>query len=162
MRSIGRPTTYQPDYALQAKEWCAQFPFTHDELAKVFKVSRATIHNWKKEHPEFLASISDGVDDYHNPNVEKSLVRKAIGYDYTETMEEMDGNGALVKIRKTHKHAPPDTGALSFYLRNRKPDRWKDKVEIEAHHDIQIVWQDDTAIDVTPEPKKIEGVQDGG
>jgi len=42
------------------------------------------------------------------------------------------------------------------------PRRWRDKIEVEAHHDIQIVWQDDTAIDVTPEHRKIEGVQDGG
>ena len=150
----GQPTSYKPEYNNQARDWCSRFPFTHKDLGKVFQVDRATVFNWKKAHPEFFDSIQKGVDDYNNPNIEKAFTRRAMGYDTIEVVEERDGNGELIKTRKTKKHVPPDTGAAIFYMKNRISGRWKDKIEIQTTGNIQITWDDPNAIDVTPEGVK--------
>ena len=48
----------------------------------------------------------------------------ALGYEYEEETYE---NGILTK--KVKKHVAPDTTAQIFWLKNRKPNTWKDKVE---------------------------------
>lgn len=50
-----------------------------------------------------------------------------MGYEHDE-VDIRVVNGELVKtpIRKFY---PPDTAAASLWLRNRKPERWRDKVE---------------------------------
>jgi len=160
----GRPTAYKDEYALQAQDWCSRFPFTHKDLAMILGRDRATIFRWKKAHPEFSDCIVKGCDDYNNPLVEKSFTRRALGYDTIETVEERDGEGALIKTKKTKKHVPPDTGAAIFFLKNRLPGRWRDKIEIQTTGNINITWDDPTAIDVSPEQiedvKELEGAKD--
>lgn len=72
--------------------------------------------------------------------MEKALLRRALGYEYTETVTdytlsetELDEDGKPKKIikniRATRKHMPPDTGAMAFWLKNRRPDKWREKRE---------------------------------
>jgi hypothetical protein len=49
------------------------------------------------------------------------LFERAVGYDYDYDL----GCGKTV-IR----HIPPDVGAIKLWLLNRRPDRWKEKVEV--------------------------------
>jgi hypothetical protein len=39
------------------------------------------------------------------------------------------------------KHYPPDTTAAIFWLKNRRPSEWRDKVDMNANHTgtIEIV-----------------------
>jgi len=67
---------------------------------------------------------------------EKSLLKRALGYDYEEMKVTVDESGQK-KVEKTKKHVKPDTTAQIFWLKNRKPDKWKDKQEIE--HDINNI-----------------------
>jgi len=65
--------------------------------------------------------------------VENALFKNAMGYDYEETITEIEdlGNGKQKKhIRKVMKHRPPDTTAQIFWLKNRRPDRWRDKQDV--------------------------------
>ena len=52
------------------------------------------------------------------------MLKRALGYEYEEETYE---NGILTK--KVKKQVPPDTTAQIFWLKNRKPNTWKDKVE---------------------------------
>jgi hypothetical protein len=53
---------------------------------------------------------------------EQALWERAVGYDYDD--------GTTSKGKPIVRHMPPDVGALRTWLFNRRPDRWKEKVEI--------------------------------
>ncbi|MDO4694965.1 MAG: helix-turn-helix domain-containing protein [Eikenella sp.] len=109
-RPVGRPGKYKPEYAEQAEKLCL-IGATDDELADFFGVSVATLNNWKTARPEFLESIKKG-KMLADAEVGKRLYQRALGYDAP------DG-----------KHYPPDTVAAIFWLKNRRPQAWRDKPE---------------------------------
>jgi len=55
-----------------------------------------------------------------------------MGYEYEEEVVTPKGTKHTVR-----KYQPPNTTALIFWLKNRKPDQWRDKQEHE--HSGQIV-----------------------
>ena len=153
----GRPTLYKSEYADKARKLCEKHGFTDKDLAEVFDVDESTVNNWKVGHPEFLESIREG-KSFRDSNIERSLYDRARGYSHPE--EKIFVNQGEVIRADTVKHYPPDPTSMIFWLKNRQPAKWRDKVEVEAHHDIQIVWEDDNLIDVTPEAKQIEEGQE--
>jgi hypothetical protein len=114
----GRPTSYMSQYAKQAKELCERGA-TNSELARFFGVSVFTIRAWRMQYEEFATAVRVG-KAIADQRVEEALFERAIGYDYDCDL----GRGKSV-IR----HIPPDIGAIKVWLYNRRPDRWKEKVE---------------------------------
>jgi len=142
----GAKTKYKKDFARQAGVACVEGGFTDLKLAKLFNVSRATIATWKNEHPEFLDTIKKAKDDHDSGNVELSLLRRATGYKYTETTQELKTlkdpttgieTTQLVVTKKVKKEVAPDTGACGIWLFNRQPDRWKNKQLVEHSGEIK-------------------------
>lgn len=60
--------------------------------------------------------------------VENALLKRALGYDYEETVT-VELTGGRKQTRKMTKHMAADVTAQIFWLKNRRPDRWRDKVE---------------------------------
>ena len=120
----GRPSKYKPEYAEQVYKLCL-LGATDKELADFFGVSEQTLNTWKSQYPEFLESIKRGklVAD---AEVAQSLYKRAKGYTYEEKTFE---NGELT--RTVIKEVAPDTGAAMAWLKNRRPQYWRDKQEIE-------------------------------
>lgn len=58
--------------------------------------------------------------------VEQALLRRALGYTVTETRTETTDKGS--RTVTTEKELPPDISAQMFWLKNRFPQRWRDKV----------------------------------
>ena len=122
----GQPTSYKPEYAEQAFKLCL-LGATDAEMASFFDVSESTINNWKVAHPEFLESIRRGKAEA-DANVASSLYQRALGYSHPEDDIRV-ADGAIV-ITPTIKHYPPDTTAGIFWLKNRAPNKWREKTEI--------------------------------
>lgn len=104
---------------------------TDDEVAEIVRVSRRTLSAWRKRHPDFLLTSEDAkafVDD----TVELSLLDRAKGIVYTDTKEEIL-HGEKVTLVSV-KHIAPDTRAAEFWLRNRRPDHWRDKTEMDINN----------------------------
>ena len=55
-----------------------------------------------------------------------ALLRRALGYRYTEVVEEENGGG--VKRRETHKYEPPNITAIKLWLSCRLPEKWGARV----------------------------------
>ena len=100
--------------------------FTDNEIAAFFAVSPATITTWKHRYPEFLAALKTGKIPT-DERVERSLYQRAIGYEQEEVKIFMPA-GALepVYAKYTAKYAP-DVTACIFWLKNRRPEQWRDK-----------------------------------
>ena len=125
----GRPSEYDPDKtAKQAKKACLMGA-TDADLADFFGVSEKTINNWKHDHPEFLQSIKDG-KEIADSNVAKSLYERANGYEHPEVhVSNYQGEITLTELTK---HYPPDTTAGIFWMKNRQPNKWRDRKQTEV------------------------------
>lgn len=80
--------------------------------------------------------------------VERSLFKRALGYDYEETEKvievDKDGNPKPAKIRTKKIHVPADVGAMCFWLKNRAPDEWADRPH--GTMEVEDLDETDTAI----------------
>ncbi len=85
-------------------EGWARDGLTDEQIAHNMGISVATLYDWKKKFPEISETLKKGkeVIDYE---VESALLRAAL-----------EGN----------------TTAQFFWLKNRRPDKWRDKREVEA------------------------------
>lgn len=92
--------------------------------SRFFEVAESTINNWKIEYPEFLESIKKG-KLLADANVANSLYKRALGYEAPDIDIRVIDN----QIVETPliKHYPPDPTSAIFWLKNRQPDKWRDK-----------------------------------
>src|SRR5215218_6429731 len=126
----GRPRgsdTYKPDFAAQAAKVC-QAGFTDQELADLFGVAVSTICAWKAEHVEFSDALKAGKAEADD-RVERALYHRAIGYSH-EVEKPMVVDKAVRIVTYTAR-MPPDTTACIFWLKNRNPEEWRDKTQVE-------------------------------
>lgn len=128
----GRPTDFKPEYVEQAHNYCL-LGATDAKLADFFKVSEKTINSWKKQHPEFADALYRG-KALADAQVAQSLFKRATGYSHQETHINCY-EGEIIQTEIT-KHYAPDTTACIFWLKNRQPDKWRDKVEVASTHKL--------------------------
>lgn len=99
---------------------------TEDQIAEIIGVCRTTLNNWKGKHPKFLYAVRES-RQIADEMVEAALFGRAVGYSHAE--EKVFCSDGVIVTHETVKHYPPDTTAAMFWLRNRQPDRWKEKTE---------------------------------
>lgn len=120
----GRPSSYKPEYAEQAEKLC-KLGATDIEVADFFGVERTTIWRWSQAHEEFCNALKAGKQSA-DERVERSLYSRALGYTHDAVkIFNADGAPLIVPYRE---HVAPDTTACIFWLKNRRPDEWRDKV----------------------------------
>ncbi len=103
---------------------------TDDQVAEIIGVSSRTISNWKGKYPTFLQAIKE-MKQIADDLVEASLFSRAAGYSHVE--EKIFIVEGKVKRVKTVKHYPPDTTAMTFWLKNRQPEKWRENYELDIH-----------------------------
>ncbi|WAK79796.1 terminase small subunit [Flavonifractor phage Chenonceau] len=97
------------------------------------EISPSTLYEWKAKYPEISEALKKG-KEIVDIQVENALLKRALGYEYMEErveISEKDGR----KVIQTTKTALPDTTALIFWLKNRRPDKWRDKPEVPGDSD---------------------------
>lgn len=124
----GPKTKYNPLYHPQVVYWMANAGLTDEQIAKEFKIVRKTLHNWRRQYPDFDDALARG-KEAPDERVEKSLYQRAIGYACPD-VHVMQHQGKPI-IVNTIKYYPPDTTAQIFWLKNRRPDQWRDRHEID-------------------------------
>ena len=84
----------------------------------------------------------------HQKATEEALLQRALGFTqeeiYSEDIIDKDSGEVtnLAKRKIVRKTIPPDVRALLFWLKNRYPDRWKDKID-PPPEDINCTFDDD-------------------
>lgn len=126
----GRPTDFKPEYVAQAEKLC-RLGATDIELADFFECDVRSIYRWAQTHDAFCQALKAGKDSCDD-RVERSLYNRAIGYTHDAVKIFMPANAAAPVYAPYREHVPPDVGAASLWLRNRRADAWKDKREV-AH-----------------------------
>ena len=127
MAERGRPTKFKAEYIEQAKKLC-QLGATDVEIADFFEIDVRTLYRWKGEHDKFSQALKVG-KAVADERVERSLFARANGYEHDEVDIRVVGQQIVqTPIRKFY---PPDTTACIFWLKNRRPEDWRDKVQNE-------------------------------
>ena len=136
----GMPTKYREEFIDQSFIFCSEGGADDRLLSKLFKINRSNLCIWKQKYPEFKKAIKEGKEIYDGKNVEDSLRRRAEGYITTEkhTTTAEDGR----KVVKTIKREVTSDVAAIFYLKNRHPDRWKDRkaVDMTANMFVKVIY----------------------
>lgn len=100
---------------------------TNKEIAKRLLVSERTWINWKNANSDFLHSLMKK-EELDDAGVENALLKLALGYEKEVPTYDAEGNVIAIEI----KHIPPNAAAIQFYLKNRKSEKWRDKIDIAA------------------------------
>ncbi|MBO0459538.1 helix-turn-helix domain-containing protein [Enterococcus hulanensis] len=114
---------------LRIQGW-ARDGLSDEQVAANMGISRSTLNAWKKKFPDISDTLKKG-KDVADREVENALFKRAVGYEFTEVTEELMDSGELRVTKKVKKQVAPDTGAAAFWLKNRKPEVWRDKQEVE-------------------------------
>lgn len=137
----GRPTDFKNEFCEEARILC-EGGATDEEVAKALDIHVSTLYRWKARFPQFSEALKAGkaaADD----RVELSLYHKAIGYKHAAVKIFMPAGADAPVYAPYTEHVPPDTTAAIFWLKNRRPDLWRDKSEQVIRHEHVTALADD-------------------
>lgn len=122
-KTAGRPSKFNDtirDKIIQL----AESGKTNEQIAEIIGVHVRTLENWQGKHPQLLWAIRES-KQMADELVEASLFSRAVGYTHSE--EKAFCSEGVVITHDTQKHYPPDVQAAMFWLKNRQPDKWREK-----------------------------------
>lgn len=126
----GRKGKYQewltPEGLLKIEGW-ARDGLTDEQIARNIGITPKTLYEWKNRFRELSEALKKG-KEVVDRQVENALLKRALGYKYDEITYE---NGKETK--RVTKEVQPDTTAQIFWLKNRRPDKWRDRKELDAN-----------------------------
>lgn len=136
----GRKTCFG-DTTRQIIKKLATRGFNNEEIAQCLKITPETLYGWQKRHPDFFKALKDWKLQA-DEKVEKSLYERACGYKHPDTKAQwvesdvQNDDGTWHKVGRWEyaelvKQYPPETPAATLWLKNRKPDVWRDKQEFD-------------------------------
>jgi hypothetical protein len=112
-------------------------------LAKYFGVCDRTIQRWKSQNPEFCRAVELAGLPFQM-DVADRLYETALGAGWTEEQAfkikeiEYGANGKKlrevekVEVVQVNRRAPPNVNDQQFFLRNHRPDGWREKLTLEG------------------------------
>jgi len=123
------------DKLLLLEAW-ARDGLTDEDIAAQIGINVRTLYNWKNKEVRIFQALKKG-KEVADIEVENALRKKALGFRESEqvvsTRKTVEyENGRRVRevsepvVTEVEKYYPPDTTAQIFWLKNRKPDQWRD------------------------------------
>ncbi len=128
---------------------------TDAQIAGKMGVSRSTLSDWKAKYPEIADNMrrsKDAVD----VEIENALYKNAVGYFYEEEQAikirdvkygetgKKISETERIKVVKVKRWHEADVPAQIFWLKNRRPDAWRDRhlLELEdntVHLNLNVI-----------------------
>ena len=126
------------DGLLRVEGW-ARDGLTDEQIARNMGVAYSTFRDWIGKFSALSASLKKGKAPV-DIEVENALLKRATGYTVklkkpikVKTTKRVTGKGEVTEERIEYadeeQYIPPDTTAQIFWLKNRRPDKWRDKRE---------------------------------
>lgn len=150
--TAGRPTDYDEAFPEQARKLC-QLGATDMELADFFGVDVRTIYRWKNLHEDFCQAVTCG-KEAADARVERAFYNRAVGYSHPAVKIFMPAGATAPVYADYTEHVPPDPGAAFNWLKNRKPEEWRDKAEVQ--HSGEVAFKKIELVGVRPRDDKPE------
>ncbi len=124
---------------LQLESW-ARDGLTDEQIAANMGITRSTLNEWKKKYSDISDTLKRG-KNVIDIQVENALLKRALGYRYTEVTREKVFNAQTEEYeftltKEVTKEVAPDTTAQIFWLKNRRPEQWRDKRDVAVEGEI--------------------------
>ena len=124
---------------LQLESW-ARDGLTDEQIAANIGISRSTLNEWKKKYSDISDTLKRG-KEVVDIQVENALLKRALGYTYKEVTREKifnpeTGQYELMPTKEVTKEVVPDTTAQIFWLKNRRPEQWRDKRDVSVEGEL--------------------------
>lgn len=131
--------THVKDKLILVEAW-ARNGLTDEQISKNLGIAYSTFREYVKKYSALSAALKKG-KEIVDIEVENALLKRALGYKYDEVTKELienqeTGTSELKVTKVVTKEVIPDTTAQIFWLKNRKPEEWRDKKEVK--HDGNI------------------------
>ena len=135
----------ESDGLLLIEAW-ARDGLTDEQIAHNMGIAYSTLRVWRDKFSALSAALKRG-KDVVDIEVENALLNKALGITKTinkpiKVKEVIYDNGKRISEKEHIEYAqeeiyiPPDTTAQIFWLKNRKPEMWRDKQNVEVNGSI--------------------------
>ena len=124
---------------LQLEAW-ARDGLTEEQIAHNMGISRKTLYEWKSKYSDICDTLKRG-KEVVDIQVENALLKRALGYTYKEVTREKvfnpeTGKYELMPTKEVTKEVVPDTTAQIFWLKNRRPEQWRDKRDVSVEGEL--------------------------
>ena len=116
-------TVFDPAFVERAYHY-ALLGTSDVQMASFFAVKPTQLARWRREQPLFVQAIAQG-RALADAQVAQALFRRATGFELLE--EDVRTVSGEVVITQVTKRYPPETSAAIFWLKNRRPDLWRDR-----------------------------------
>ena len=137
-----------PDGLLLLEGW-ARDGLTDEQIAHNMGVAYSTLRLWADKFPAISAALKKGKAPV-DLEVENALLKKALGFRVTvrkpvkvKTKKQLKDKGLIeeerIEYTEEEVYIPPDTTAQIFWLKNRRPDKWRDKPEAVQGSDNELL-----------------------
>lgn len=130
-------------------EGWARDGLTDEQIAHNMGIGYSTFKDYLNRFPAIRAALKKGKApvDYE---VENALYKRATGYTVklkkpikVKTTKRITGKGEVTEERIEYaddeQYIPPDTTAQIFWLKNRRPDKWRDKRDEAPQHTNELL-----------------------
>lgn len=125
-----------PEKLLLLEDWARQGLFDA-QIAKNMGISEATLYRYKANHPEIKEALRKG-KEVVDIEVENAMLKRALGYTVRIVEQKIDKFGDVHDCERD-VHIPGDVTAQIFWLKNRRRQQWRDKVEVEKGESVQKI-----------------------
>lgn len=125
---MARPSTYNPKLHPKLIQALARQGLTDVQIAQELEMSPAGLYKWYKQYPELVEAKRSGAKE-PDDLVELALFDRALGYTWEEEQAvrvKKDKDSETVEVVKIRRKLPPDATSMIFWLKNRRPDKWRD------------------------------------
>jgi hypothetical protein len=127
MGKRGPASGFKSDFCKLARKFCI-LGATNEQLAELFEVSVSTIGAWLVQFPDFKEAVRQG-RAVADAEVAESLFGRATGHD--RKIEKIVATPEGPQVMSYTRHYEADTAACIFWLRNRRRDQWRERIEHE-------------------------------
>lgn len=140
----------EPDNLLKLQAW-ARDGLTDEQIAHNMGIAYSTLRVWKEKYSAISAALKKG-KEVIDIQVENALLKRALGYSYNEVTRERiidkkTGENSLEITKTITKEVSPDVTAQIFWLKNRKPEEWRDRKETRIDGDLNVTNEYETMSD---------------
>lgn len=130
----------EPDNLIRLEGW-ARNGLTDEQIAHNIGITTTTLYDWKKKYPQFAEAVKRG-KEVVDIMVENALLKSAMGYKFDEVVKERifdyeTETSKVVEVKRTTKEVAPNPTSLIFWLKNRQPEKWRDKKNIDAAVEVK-------------------------
>lgn len=101
------------------------------QIAQNIGIAEGTLYDWKNRFSEISKALKRG-KEVVDIQVENALLKRALGYEYDEITTEYGQ-----ETKRVRKQVVPDTTAQIFWLKNRRPEQWRDKQDVRVDGSLE-------------------------